>query len=321
MTREVLKMNIKVTRNMKRKVTGSVWSLIRILFLLGVSYVVLYPLLTKLALVFMDYQDLTDYTIIWVPKHFTFSNVTTVAKIMDYGTGLLKTIAICALVSVLQIFVTTISAYGLARYKSKLRSVIFALVIGTLIIPPQTYLVTLYTQFKEFDPFGLVSHFTNSSNGIIDTVLVFVMLAITGMGIRSGLYIYIERQTFRGLPKELEEAAKVDGAGILSTFWRIMLPNARPTVVLCLILSFIWQWNDTFYTSLFCPEIETLSMKLGSLSVDVAEYLGGWSFVGGSRSQQLISIGAFLCIIPLVFLFILCQRFFVQGVERSGLVG
>jgi len=314
-------MNIKVTRLMKRKATNWIWSVVRILFLLGVSYVVLYPLMTKLVLAFMDYRDLTDYTIIWVPKHFTFENITVIAKILDYGKGLLKTIGICTLVAGLQVFVTTISAYGLARYKSKLRSIIFALVIGTLIIPPQTYLVSLYTQFKNFDPFGIVSYFTNSENGIIDTVFVFVMLAITGMGIRSGLYIYIERQTFRGLPKELEEAARVDGAGMLSTFWKIMLPNARPTVVLCFILSFIWQWNDTFYTSLFAPGIDTLSMKLGTLTVDVAEYLGGWSIVGSSRSQQLISVGAFMCIIPLVILFILCQRFFVQGVERSGLVG
>ena len=314
-------MDIKVTRLMKRKATNWIWSVVRILFLLGVSYVVLYPLMTKLVLAFMDYRDLTDYTIIWVPKHFTFENITVIAKILDYGKGLLKTIGICTLVAGLQVFVTTISAYGLARYKSKLRSIIFALVIGTLIIPPQTYLVSLYTQFKNFDPFGIVSYFTNSENGIIDTVFVFVMLAITGMGIRSGLYIYIERQTFRGLPKELEEAARVDGAGMLSTFWKIMLPNARPTVVLCFILSFIWQWNDTFYTSLFAPGIDTLSMKLGTLTVDVAEYLGGWSIVGSSRSQQLISVGAFMCIIPLVILFILCQRFFVQGVERSGLVG
>lgn len=314
-------MNKKVTRLMKRRATKWLWSAIRILFLLGVSYVVLYPLLTKLVLAFMDYRDLTDYTIIWVPKHFTFDNITVIAKILDYGKGLLKTIGICTLVAGLQVFVTTISAYGLARYKSRLRSIIFALVIATLIIPPQTYLVSLYTQFKNFDPFGIVSAFTNSENGIIDTVFVFIMLAITGMGIRSGLYIYIERQTFRGLPKELEEAARVDGAGMLSTFWRIMLPNARPTVVLCFILSFIWQWNDTFYTSLFAPGIDTLSMKLGTLTVDVAEYLGGWSIVGSSRSQQLISVGAFMCIIPLVLLFILCQRFFVQGVERSGLVG
>jgi len=314
-------MKIKATRLMKRRVTTFIWSVTRLLFLLGVSYVVLYPLLTKLVLAFMDHRDLTDYTIIWVPKNFTFDNITVIAKILDYGKVLLRTILICGLIAFLQVFVTTISAYGLARYKSKLRSIIFALVIGTLIIPPQTYLVSLYTQFKNFDPFGIVSYFTNSENGIIDTVFVFIMLAISGMGIRSGLYIYIERQTFRGLPKELEEAARVDGAGMISTFWRIMLPNARPTVVLCFMLSFIWQWNDTFYTSLFAPGINTLSMKLGTLTVDVAEYLGGWSIVGASRSQQLISVGAFMCIIPLVILFILCQRFFVQGVERSGLVG
>lgn len=311
----------KVVSFVKKDASKIIWSVARLLFLLGISYVILYPLLSKIVLVFMDSADLSDYTVIWVPKHFTLYNITTVAKIMDYGTVLLRTIGICALISVLQVFVTTISAYGLARYKSKLRTIIFGLVIGTLIIPPQTYLVSLYTQFKNFDPFGLVSKMTNSSNGILDTVLVFVALAITGMGIRSGLYIYVERQTFRALPKELEEAAKVDGAGLFTTFWRVMLPNARPTVVLCLLLSFIWQWNDTFYSSMFAPQMETLALSLGTLSVDISTFLGGWTYVGGSQSQQLISVGKFLCIIPLVILFILCQRFFIKGVERSGLVG
>ena len=314
-------MNKKVMRIIKRQGPSKLWAIVRILFLLGVSYVVLYPLLTKISLIFMDFGDLSDYTITWIPKHFTFSNVTTVITIMDYWKVLFRTIGICTLISLIQVFVTTISAYGLARYKSKLRSFIFGLVIATLVIPPQTYIITLYTQFKNFDPFGLVSRFTNSSNGVLDTILVFVLLAATGMGIRSGLYIYIERQTFRALPKELEEAAKVDGAGLFSTFWRIMLPNARPTVVLCFMLSFIWQWNDTFYTTLFYPELQTLAMKIGELKLDISEYLGGWSQVGGSRALQLVSIGAFLCVIPLVLLFVLCQRFFIQGVERSGLVG
>ncbi len=314
-------MNKNVIRFIKKQGPSKLWSVVRLLFLLGVSYVVLYPLLTKFSLIFMDFGDLSDFTITWIPKHFTLSNVKSVLTIMDYWNVLLKTILICGTVSLIQIFVTTISAYGLARYKSKLRSFIFALVIATLVIPPQTYIVTLYTQFKNFDPFGLVSYFTNSTNGVLDTVLVFVLLAATGMGIRSGLYIYIERQTFRGLPKELEEAAKVDGAGMFSTFWRIMLPNARPTVVLCFMLSFIWQWNDTFYTSLFYPELDTLAMKIGGLRGDISEYLGGWSQVGGSRALQLVSVGAFLCVIPLVILFVLCQRFFIQGVERSGLVG
>lgn len=312
---------IKIKRALKKHVPSKTWAIVRILFLLGVSYVVTYPLLTKLALVFMDYGDLSDYTIKWIPKNFTLSNVTTVAAIMNYWNVLLRTIGVCLLISVIQVFITTISAYGLSRYKSKFRSFIFALVIATLVIPPQTYLVSLYTQFKEFDPFGLVSYFTNSNNGVINTIMVFILLAGTGMGIRSGLYIYVERQTFRALPKELEEAAKVDGAGMFATFWKIMLPNARPTVVLCFILSFIWQWNDTFYTSLFCSDLGTLSMKMGGLSVRISEFLGGWSMVGGSRAMQLISIGSFLCVIPLVILFILCQRFFIQGVERSGLVG
>ena len=309
-------------RQLKKKLPSFIWAAARLILLIGISYTVLYPILAKLSLVFMDAADLSDYSVKWIPRHFTLSNVKVAFEILDYWKSLSKTIGICLLISALQVTVCTLSAYGFARFRSKGRKILFGVVLATLLIPPQTYIVTLYTQFQHFDILGIIS-LINGRGGInlLDTLWTFILLSATGMGIRSGLYIYVEKQTFSALPKELEEAAKVDGAGMFRTFYSVMLPNAVPTIVMCFILSFVWQWNDTFYTTYFNATLGTLSMKIKSMSSIVSEYLGGWGLRGTANAQLLISVGVFLCVIPLILLFIFCQRFFVQGVERSGLVG
>ena len=304
-----------------KKSVSLLWSAFRLILLIGISYTILYPMLAKFSLVFMKPEDLTDFSVQWIPKHFTLSNIKTASEILEYPKCLAKTFGICLLICSLQVFVCTISAYGLARFKSKGRSIIFILVLATLLIPPQTYIVSLYTQFQHFDIFGLFKLFTGKDINILDTVWTFVALAVTGMGIRGGLYIYVLKQNFSSLPIELEEAAKVDGAGMIGTFFSIMLPNAVSTVVMCFILSFVWQWNDTFYTSYFASELGTLSMKGTEMGFLVGEYFGNWASRTSQQGQLLISVGIFLCALPLIVLFVLCQRFFVQGVERSGLVG
>ena len=190
-----------------------------------------------------------------------------------------------------------------------------------MLIPPQTYIVTLYTQFQHFDILGVFKLLTGSSINILDTGWTFVALAATGMGIRSGLYIFIEKQVFTALPKELEEAAKVDGAGMFKTFVSVMLPNAIPTIVMCSILSFVWQWNDTFYTNYFASGLDTLVMKVNSLNHLISNYLGGWALRMTAEAQLLKSVGVFLSVMPLIIIFISCQKIFVRGVERSGIVG
>lgn len=308
---------------LKRKTPRFLWSIVRFVLLLGISYVILYPLLVKFSLVFMDQIDLKDVTVKWIPRHFTVDNIVKVVQITDYFTVLLKTVGFCALIAFIQVGVCTLAGCGFARFKFKGRGILFILVIGTLVVPPQTYIVPLYRQFMNFDFFWLVSLF-NGGNGIntINSAWPFILLAATGMGIRSGLYIYILRQAFRGLPKELEEAASVDGAGGFRTFFQVLLPNVIPTVLVAFILSFVWQWNDTFYTSLFAPSLGTMSLVVSGLRVNISTYLGGWNqTIGNMYTSMLINTGTLLSMIPVIILFVVCQKFFVQGVERSGLVG
>ena len=156
---------------LKRKTPQVLWTIARFVLLLGISYVILYPLLVKFSLVFMDQIDLKDITVKWVPRHFTFKNVETVLAVTDYWEVLLRTIGFCALTAFLQVATCTLAGCGFARYKFKGRNLIFLLVIGTLVVPPQTYIVPLYRQFMNFDFFWIVSLF-NGGKGIntVDTV-------------------------------------------------------------------------------------------------------------------------------------------------------
>ena len=306
---------------LRKKLVARLWSVFRLILLIGISYVILSPLLSKFSLLFMDPKDLGDLTVKWLPRHFTLDNIKTVAYILDYDKCITISVLMCVLISLLQIASCTMAAYGFARFNFKCKGLIFALVIGTLIIPPQTYVVTLYTQFQRFDILGIVKLFYGETLNVLDSPWPFILLAATGTGIRAGLYIFVTRQIFRGMPKELEEAAKVDGAGVLSTFLRIMLPNVIPTAVLCFILSFVWQWNDTFFSSLYAPRLGMIAQKVSQLSGLVTSYLGSWNLISDSYTNLLMSVGYMLGMLPLLILFIIGQRFFIQGIERTGLVG
>lgn len=307
---------------LKRKAAPMLWSVVRLLLLIGISYVILYPLLVKLALVFMEQTDLKDVTVKWIPRHWTFDNIKTVVALVQYVPVLLRTTAYCALLSLLQVITCTLAGCGFARFKFRGRGLLFALVVATLVVPPQTYIITLYIQFQQFDILGLIGLFRQGQGlNLLDTPAPFILLAVTGMGLRSGLYIYVLRQSFRGLPKELEEAAYVDGAGAFRTFLRVLAPNALPTMLVVFILSFVWQWNDTFFTNMFAPSMRMMSQVLAGLRVNIANSLGGWQMSSSAYASSLINTGTLLAVVPIIVLFIVCQRFFIQGVERSGLVG
>ena len=305
-----------------RRAPAWLWALFRLLLLIGVSYVILYPVLVKLSLAFMPRENLTDVTVKWVPTHFTLENIRIAAGAMRYLPSLVKTVGICAVVSLLQVISCTMAGYGFARFKFRGNGLLFGLVILTLVIPPQTYLITLYTQFQYFDLFGLIGA-VRGTNGVnlIGGPMPFLLLAATGMGIKNGLYIYILRQIFRGIPREIEEAARVDGAKMGTVFTRIMLPNATATVVVVFLLSFVWQYNDSFFSGIFSPDMRLLSTELSNLSFTITTYLGGWNTINDAYTSLLINTGSLLVMAPLVLLFVICQRSFVESVERSGLVG
>ncbi len=335
-------------------------SIIRGLLLFGLCFMIIQPLLTRFSMGLMEEKDLYDSTIILLPRNVTLDNYRIVAELTDLKTiggnwtfrALTNTLWVSIVVSACQIISCTLVAYGFARYEFKGKKFWFACVVALIIIPPQTIQSSLYTNFARFDllriftlfgvnaeglTFGqrLLSVFDGTGTGIItlltgkplnlrSSIAAYVIMSLTCMGLKDGLYIYMMRQYFQGIPNSLEEAAYVDGCGTLHTFVKIMLPDALPTIASCFLFSFVWQWTDIFYTRLFMPSttISMYSTQMSSMVSRMGRYFSADAsnavVVPNGRQQQLISIAVLICAIPLIILYLFTQRTFVESLASSG---
>jgi multiple sugar transport system permease protein len=225
--------------------------------------------------------------------------------------------------SILQVAACTIVGYGFARFKFPLKNFWFGCVLLVIVIPPQTIMSSLYLNFRFFDVFGIIKLITGSTLNLQNSIVPYMLLCITCMGLKSGLYIFLIRQYFRGIPKELEEAAYVDGCGNFSTFLRIMLPDARPILTSCFLFAFVWQWTDSFYSRMFLGKTALLANKLTAISSLLGDYLTSISGTASKPSvaygQMMISTGMIMAIIPLLLIYIVAQKGFVESLSQTGL--
>lgn len=287
--------------------------------LIGIIFLILFPFIQKVCTMFLSYDDLSDSTVQYIPKHFSLYTVITTIGIMDYWMTLVRTAFLSVVAAVLQTLSCTLTAYGLARFKFKGRGLVFGCVIMVLLIPPQVVMASLYMNFAHLNPLGLASLFGVGRIDISNGILPFILLSATAVAFKNSLYIYLLRQFFRGLPTEIEEAGMIDGSSHMGIFFRLMLPNAVPMMVTIILFAFSWQWTDNYYSQLFLGHsdytvITNALIGLRSYGVNIA------SFTNVFRNA-IIDTGIVLSILPLVIVYIFGQKFFVQGVSQSGIVG
>lgn len=301
------------------------WSVVRAVIVCGICFIILYPLIKKISVAIMDEQDLFDATVVYVAKHFTLDNFKVAWKAMNYPRAFGNTLLLSLVSSLLQLISCTLVAYGFARFQFPLNRLWFALVIFTIIVPPQTIMLPLFIEFRYFDIFGIIEAITGQPLNMINSLSPFVLLSATAMGFKNGLYIYMLRQYFKGFPKELEEAAYVDGAGRLRTFLRIMVPSAVPMMVTVFLFGFVWQWTDSFYSGLFLNDFQVMAGALNALPYNVAslygDVSGSMSFVSPGYLSMVSNTGVLLCILPLFIIYLFLQKYFVESIARSGIVG
>ncbi len=305
----------------RQKAVRVLWAVFRLGIIVGVAYVILYPILVKMSVAFMSEADMYDLTVKWVPRQITLDNFIEVSELVDYGSYLLNTFLLSAAATLVQVASCTLAAYGFARFPFKGRGILFFLVILTLVIPPQTYLVTSYMQYRFFDGFGLMALFGVHPTSLINTPWPVLIMSFGCQAIKNGLFIYILRQFLARLPHELEEAAWVDGAGVFRIFRSIMLPNAGPAITTVSVLSFVWCWNDLYTANTYMPGLKLFPTLLSNIAFQVQQAAGGASVIDTVKLSMLTNAGALMIIAPLLLLFILAQKFFVAGVERTGLTG
>lgn len=297
----------------RRRLVQALLKIFRFVFILSICYIIISPLLNKISMSFMTPTDLYDRTVKTIPKHFTLANYADAVKYLDYFRSIGTTTLLCTMTGLLQALSCAVVGYGFARFRFRGNKVLFVLVVIFMVVPTQILLTPQYLNFKSF--------------GLINGLTPFVLLGMTATAPRCGLYIFLARQYYRGIPREIDEAAAIDGAGPLQVFTRIMLRSGLPTMVTIFLFSFVWQWAENSYTPLFAGSYPTLARTLQSLGYDVQTKVGGggYSFVSPADFEAYQSIifaaSTLLVILPLLLVYVLCQRFFVQSIEQTGIVG
>ncbi|MCH5272476.1 MAG: carbohydrate ABC transporter permease [Lachnospiraceae bacterium] len=298
------------------------YRVIRALLLFGLCFLILQPLINKLSVSFMKQDDLYDATVIAIPRNFTLGNYRLIDELINYWKCMWNSLWIALLISCLQVIACTLVGYGFARFRFPFKNLWFACVILVIIVPPQTILTSLYLNFSSFDVFGIFNLVLKRKLNLIGSMTPYVLMCMTCMGLKNGLYIYMLRQYFRGVPKELEEAAYVDGCGNFQTFVRIMLPDAKAMITSCFLFAFVWQWTDSFYTKLFLGDKQVLTKGLNSIAGRLDNYVQrqGWgTFAAEAFLQQMISTGVLMAIAPLILLYLFAQKGFVESLSQTGI--
>lgn len=301
----------------RKEAVEKVWPFFRFVIIFGLSFVILYPLIYMVSCTFRERSDMSDPTVMWIPRHYTLQVLKETIKAMDFWNTLKNTLVLNIGCSLVQVLSCAITGYGFARFKFKGKGILFGIVIMMILVPTQVISLPLYTQFRYF---GIKGLFTIN---LIDKMATMYLPAVTANGIRSGLMILIFRQFFKGLPRELEDAAYIDGCGPLKTFIRVMVPNAASAFLTVFLFSVVWYWNDYYVSSTFFTNNKTVALMLQNLDSQLKMALFNDASVEISPREQIVwkEAGCLLSITPILVLYVCLQKHFTEGIERSGLVG
>ena len=308
---------------LQKKVTEFLVSICRFILLFGMCFMILQPILNKISVSFMTESDLFNPIVINIPEHFTTENYKMASELMNYPKAITNSLIISLTIALLQIAVCTLVGYGFARFDFPLKKIWFACVILVILIPPQTIASSLHLHFRFFDFLGIIQLITGETINLRGSKLPYYLMSAGCMGLKNGLYIYMIRQFFRNIPEDMEEAAYVDGCGMLKTFVRIMLPEAKPILTSCFLFAFVWQWTDGFYAKMFLSNTQLVSTSLARIVDSLGAYIqrisGIKTTVSIAYSNCILATGTLMIIMPLIILYLFAQRAFVESISSSGI--
>lgn len=262
--------------------------------LLGaIALIMLLPLLWLVSTAFKgSTENLFQFPPQFLPEFPTFGNFVKVWQTNPFGRYFFNSTLIAVVTVVLNLVLCSLAAYPLARLNFRGREILFSLIVSTILIPFQIVMIPLYILTVQL---GL----TNSYIGAI-----FPSIA-------SAFGIFLMRQAFQTVPKELEEAARMDGCTELGIWWHIMIPSVRPALVTLAIFVFIGSWSDFLWPLLILDRPEYYTLPLG-----VARLAGSFSL-----DWRLIAAGSVISIVPVILFFVAAQRYIVPSETGSGVKG
>ena len=307
----------------RKRAFETVWPVCRALLVFGLCFVIIYPLLYMITAAFRPKAEMNDPTIIWISKSFTWQNIIDAAHVMDFWNTLGNTLFINIGCSIVQVITCAITGYGFGRFNFKGKNILFGVVIMMILMPPQIILIPQYMFFRYFNPLGIWHMITGNYINLIDNALTMYMPALTANGLRAGLFIFLFRQSFRGLPKELEDAAYLDGCSPLKTFIKVMIPNAGSTFLTVFLLSVVWYWNDYYISTSFFTSNSTIALQLKNLDASLTRILFNNGTVKVNPRELIVwmEAGCLISITPILVMYVFLQKNFTEGIARSGLTG
>jgi len=298
-----------------REKNGVLLNIIVYTLLVAIGFVYLYPLLHMLVTSFMMPHDLLDSSVRWIPSGLHLSNYRNAMLTMDYWNSLWKNLQVALFPTIFQVVVTAMAGYAFARYNFPLKKLWLAVLIFSFVIPPQITMIPTFVFYNDI--------------GLIGSIRAFIIPAVLGQGFQSAIFILIFYNFHRQVPRSLIEASEIDGAGHLSSFFRISMPLAVPAVIVTTLFSFVWYWNEIFLVNLFLGHGNTRADGLTTLLLELQRFQTshGQVFAGAGTiapdpvNEALRMAGTMLAIVPLLILYLILQKQFVQSVDKAGITG
>jgi len=265
---------------------------------LGLGFLFLAPFLFALTGSLMSPADLYVVPPRWIPSRLVWENYATIWSLVPFTLYIRNTLIITGLAMAGQLASCSLVAYGFARFRFPGRSAIFILLLGTMAVPGE---VTTIPQFLLFKGLG----WTN-------TFLPLIVPSYLGGGAFS---VFLLRQFFLTLPRDLDDAATIDGAGTLRILMQLLVPLSKPALATVAILSFVYHWNDFFTPLIYLDSKDLYTVSLG------LNYFKSEPTAGGPPMAHLLMGASIIVTIPVIVVFFSLQRYFVQGIVMSGIKG
>lgn len=290
--------------------------IVRLLFYLVVfdlAFVFLYPFITVIADSLKTDSDIVNITVKWLPSNPEWNNYVVAWKRLRYMKYFKNSMIICAGATAGHVLSCSFAGYAFARYQFRLKNLLFGIVVLAMLVPAQVLIFPLYMQYSNW--------------GWVNTYLPLIIPTFFGFGLSGGFFIFLFRQFFSSLPYEMEEAARIDGCGALMTYFRIMLPIARSSVLVAVVLSIVWHWNDYFEPGVYVTNIDKmllpsrLPVLYSLLNAEQFDTIQVNELDNIIFNEAMLMAATFLVILPVLIIYAFLQKKFMEGVERSGLTG
>lgn len=285
--------------------------------LICIGFVYLYPLLYMISNSLMTLDDLLDSSINWLPSQMYLENYKQAASSMNFWGTLGDTVLVCGIPTIINVIMCSIIGYGFARFEFPLKKVFMGILIFSFILPSQITMMPLYVMYSDY--------------GMIGSISSFIVPAIFGQGLNAQIFILIFYQFFKMIPKVLIEAAQIDGAGYMKSFFRIALPSAKPAMLTVFLFSMVWYWNESYLTEMFVAGLTKKDDQVWStLMVELQQFdanYGANQFnqavegVTMNNNESIQMAGTMLSILPLLIAYFILQRQFVESIDRTGITG